>query len=183
MIIIDCEGTPVQEFSALYVNDATCVIENVFHQHVHYPYSFDYDAFARRHVHGLDFKFLRQCKLRNLGEVLDLFREWLKAYPSDKIYAHNPTKEKRLLSLHINDVCLKPWAERACLRSHQMALNMKLNCKPVRGISCSVHSQFVKWRPKNVHSPSLTDIAKVNFRHHCSLYDCMEIFLSICFRE
>ena len=183
MIIIDCEGDPVQELSAIYVNDSTCTIEDCFHHYAHYPYSIDYDIFARRHVHGLHFEFLRQQELLTLCEVIDLFKIWLKFYPTDKIYAHGPAKEKQLLALEINDACLKPWAERVHMQSHQVALNMKLKKKPVCGIICSAHSQFVNWKPKNVYSPSVTDIAKMHFQHHCSLYDCMEIFLSISFHE
>ena len=183
MIIIDCEGNPVQELSALYINDATCKIEDVFHHHVHYPFIIDYDVYARRHIHGLDISLLRQPHLPSLGEVLDLFNAWLQKYPSDKLYGHAPVKEKDLISLFIYDACLKPWAERVHCRSHQMALNMKLNCKPVRGVTCSVHSQFIEWRVKNELSPSATDIAKKDFGHHCSLYDCMEVFLFLLFKE
>ena len=183
MIIIDCEGDPVQELSALYVNDATLLIEDVFHRHVHYPFSTDCDAFARRHVHGLDFNYLRQAKLPSLGEVLDLFCDWLQTYPADnKLFAHAPAKEKQLLSLHINDVCLKPWAERIHCHSHRIALQMKVNSVKVCGVTCpaaSIHSHYVNWKPKNVHSPSPTDEAKMDFRHHCSLYDCVEVYLAI----
>ena len=58
LIYIDCEGTPVQEFSAIYVNKATSEIVDVFHRLVKYPFPYDYDYFARKHVHGLDINFL-----------------------------------------------------------------------------------------------------------------------------
>ena len=177
MIIIDCEGDPVQELSALYVNDTTGEIDDVFHHHVYYPFIFDYDAYARRHIHGLDLSLLRQPHLPPLDDVLDLFTEWLRKHPSEKLYGHAPVKEKELLSLCIHDSCLKPWAKRVHCQSHQMALNMKLNSEPVHGVTCSAHSHFKQWRVKKL-SPSATDLAKLQFKHHCSLYDCMEVFLS-----
>lgn len=186
LIIIDCEGSDlVQEFSALYVNEETHVIEDVFHHYIQYPIinGDDKDAFVRRHVHGLDCEFLLQHGLRDEEELLTLFHTWLKHHPYDAIYAHAPAKEMDFLSLSVKDVMLKPWKDRIFTDSHKIALHMKLNCVSVNGILCRAHSAFQGWKPKKSKCLSETDCAKIAFRHHCSLYDCMECFLSIILRE
>ena len=104
-IIIDCEGDPVQEFSALYVNFSNGVIADVFHRHVKYPFPCDRDYFSRRHVHGLDRNFLQIQGLRDEPELVSVFHEWLTTHPYDNIYAHAPHKEAKLLSLSVRDVC------------------------------------------------------------------------------
>ena len=181
-IFLDCEGEPVQEFSAIYVDFETGVIEDVFHHHVHYPFKCDYDYFARQHVHGLDRNFLSLYGLRSEQELLNLFHEWLKSHPFQAIYAHAPAKEVNFLSLPVKDVCLKPWKDRIQCQSHQIALSMKLYKVPVCGVTCAAHS-LVCWKPKKILSPNASDRAKMEFSYHCSLYDCIECFLFLFYKN
>ena len=124
IVIIDCEGEPVQELSAIYCDTETAVIKDVFHHHVYYPHSRDFDNYARRHIHGLNFVKLRQKDLLNEKEVLALFSLWLKTHPFDVIYAHAPAKEQTLLNVNIKDACLKPWCERVNMPSHQRLIHL-----------------------------------------------------------
>ena len=176
LIYIDCEGEPVQEFSGLYVDEDRSEIVDVFHKHVIYPFHNDHDYFARRHIHGLKRNFLSEYGLCSQEELLSLFHEWLKSHPFNDIYAHAPAKEIKLLSLPVKDVCLKPWKYRTQTNSHQISLGMKLAAIPVNGITCVAHD-YVKWKTKCKCAPSATDIAKMHFNYHCSLYDCVECFL------
>ena len=183
IIFIDSEGNPTQEFSAIYVNESTFVIEDVFHHHVCYPFSSDYDTFSRHHVHGLNRDYLCQQGLANEKELVTLFHAWLKTHPYSSIYAHGPQREEKLLSMSITDVSLKKWQERVTCLSHQLAVEMKKNHSPICNVTCNVHDKFLGWLPKNVKSPSLTDRAKMHFSHHCSLYDCIECCLFFLYGE
>ena len=185
LIIVDSEGDPVQEFSALYVNEVEHIIEDVLHCLVCYPsdFSVDHDYFARYHIHGLDRTILSQRGLCDADEVRELFYRWLKSHPYDAIYGHAPAKEKDFLGLStIHDCQLKPWKERIHCKSHAIAVNMKRFCVPICNINCSdVHRQFKGWKSSrkgaNEYLLTATDVAKQDFGHHCSLYDCVEIFL------
>ena len=191
LIIVDSEGDPVQEFSVLYVNEVTHVIEDVFHYYVRYPFTdCDYDYFARHHIHGLDRDILFQHGLCNEEEVRRRFHTWLKSHPFDAIYGHAPRKEEDFLCLSIHDICLKPWKERIACKSHDIAVHMKSMHVAVCGITCFAHSAFQGWKAKKCNSSSsskrhlnASDRAKRDFGHHCSLYDCVEIFLSFILKE
>lgn len=174
IVIVDGEGEPLQEFSALYVNPEKQLIVDVFHSYVKYPFARDEDIFARRHVHGLNREFLSHHGLSNEDALLTLFRTWLVTHPYDIMYAHNPAKEMRFLSLSIQDVQLKPWRKRSHHPSHETALRMKMDFTPVCNVSCHAHDK-VRWCVKR--NPNATDYAKLQFFHHCSLYDCVECFL------
>jgi len=176
IVFVDCEGEPLQEFTALYVDVQKRLILDVFHHHVCYPFTHDKDSFSRRHIHGLNRDFLSRHGLSDESALLLLFREWLSKRPYSCIYAHGPEREKRFLSLPIQDVCLKPWKERIHCYSHQVALSLKLNFVPICGVTCHAHDE-VTWKVNCKNVPSETDFAKKQFFHHCSLYDCVECFL------
>ena len=178
MIFIDSEGEPIQEFSAIYVNQETYDIIDVFHRYVRYPsLTCDEDKFARLHIHGLDMSYLSLHGLTNKDELLCEFKAWLKDHPFTAMYANGPSKEEKYLNMTVIDVHLKPWEERFLLSSHQRAVSMKMNATPICNIVCNAHTSFRGWKPKRVYSMSLTDSAKVEFFHHCSLYDCIECLL------
>lgn len=179
LIFIDSEGDPLQEFSAIYVNELSGEVVDVFHHHIIYPFAEDRDIFSRQHVHGLDRDFLSLHGLCDEHELLYRFKEWLKLRPFDAIYAHAPAKEIKLLSLPVRDVCLKAWKERCHCKSHQLALSMKLSHTPVCGVTCYAHKN-VCWKPKLRRACNATDWAKMQFFYHCSLYDCVECFLFYC---
>ena len=134
-------------------------------------------GFSRRYVHGLRIPFLNRYGLCDEAEVVSVLRDWLAIHPYTSIYANAPAKEQRLLRLstNIHDVCLLPWKARGNCESHQVALAMKLNYVPICGTYCNAH-RSVLWKAKCVHRPSATDVVKMAFPHHCSLYDCIECF-------
>lgn len=183
MIFIDCEGDPIQEFSAIYVNEKTHDICDVFHYYVKYPSSmtFDGDKFARFHIHGLNLDYLSSHGLESEDELRVLFIKWLKKWPSSScIYAHAPFKEKTFLNISVQDVSLPSWKERCDLQSHQTALFMKVNHVPILNVVCKAHTSFKGWKAKRPYCMNATDVAKCNFLFHCSLYDCIECFLFYC---
>jgi len=177
MIFVDCEGDPVQEFSAIYVHRESGEIIDTFHRYVNYSSEIDHDKFARRHVHGLCRNYLQQYGLRDESELKLLFEQWLKSHPFSVIFANAPQREQSFLSLNICDVRLKPWKERVNCVSHKVALYMKKNEIPVCETTCHAHKCFIGWRPKKCNVLSETDAAKIPFSFHCSLYDCIESFL------
>ena len=178
-IYVDSEGTPVQEFSAIYVNEETFQIDDVFHEFVIYPCTeSDEDKWARNHVHGLNLDFLAEHGLRDEGELVSSFYTWLKDHPYDMMYGNGPFTERHLLSLPIEDVNLKPWSDRDSQISHKIAMALKLQCARICNVKCATaHRSFRHWRPVRVYNMSAADKAKLKFRHHCSFYDCIECFL------
>lgn len=184
LIFIDSEGDPVQEFTAIYVDEKTATIVDVFHQYVRYPFYCDKDVFSRLHVHGLNRHYLSTYGLHGENELVNHFFKWLKTHPYSSIYAHAPAREVNLLSpLSVTDVHLKPWAQRTKCLSHDIALRAKLCKYPICGITCSAHADFLAWQPKHVNTLTLTDHAKLSFSHHCSLYDCIECCIFFLYGE
>ena len=173
-VVVDCEGEPIQEWSALLINDEGKIC-NTFHQYVRFPSSYDSDFYARKHVHGLNLDFLEQHGAANLNELKCNFLKWLSPYMLYDIYANAPAKESQFLSLPMKDAKLLQWSQRISTTSHQTALNMK-HCKvPVYDIICLAHNP-VTYKPSRVILNE-TDKAKLTFGHHCSLYDCVEVYL------
>lgn len=178
IIFIDSEGDPVQEFSALYVDSKTLNIIDVFHNFVRYPFKIDYDSWARRHIHGLSLEFLAANGLENESVLKTKFSEWLSSHPYTVIYGHAPHKEEVFLNVCVSDVSLLPWRLRRDLPSHRVALSLKKSASPVLSVQCAeAHSSFLSWRPSHRRAYSETDSAKMEFAHHCSFYDCVELYL------
>lgn len=175
LIIVDSEGDPIQEWSALAIDEERDVICDVFHAHVCYPYAIDYDWFARRHVHGLRLDFLSKHGVRNVNVLMENFLAWLQPYDKCMLYANAPLKESSFLSRCITDAGLLPWRERSTMLSHYIAVEMKFCKVPINGIVCFAHNEFVSFKPKRLVLNE-TDKAKMVFGHHCSLYDCVEIY-------
>ena len=179
LIFVDCEGAPIQEFTALYVDGDSHDIVDIFHRYVSFPFSRGYDAdhWARQHVHGLNRTYLAANGLRDETLLLREFNEWLCSHPYEQMLANAPQKESDFLQLPVFDVCLPPWKERAQLLSHRLSLSLKRHSMPINGIMCaSAHSSFVAWRPRRPYSLSPTDVIKRDYGFHCSLYDCIELY-------
>ena len=175
IVIIDCEGEPVQEFSAIYVDTVANDIIDVFHKHVRYPFKSDLDSYSRRHIHGLNRAFLSSNGLDSESDLIRAVHQWLRDHPYEAIYAHAPAKEARLLSLpSIKDVGLRPWKERSLCRSHQLVTAMKLYKIPVCNVKCNAHTAYVGYKAKHVNNFTDSDKVKKEFSFHCSLYDCVE---------
>ena len=77
LIFVDCEGAPIQEFTALYVDSDSHEIVDVFHRHVSFPstHGYDTDRWARRHVYGLNRTYLAANGLRDETILLCEFNE------------------------------------------------------------------------------------------------------------
>ena len=175
LVFVDSEGSPVQEFSAIYADEVSGEIIDVFHQHVKFSPkgTFDCDKFSRHHLHGLNRDFLMLHGLPNEETLVTMFHEWLQQHPHDAIFGHAPRKEEDLLSLKINDVCLPPWKERGACPSHVKALSMKKEKNPICNVTCEAHSSFLSWKAKRPYCMSPSDIVKTDFLFHSSLYDCV----------
>ena len=178
-LVIDSEGSPIQEFSALHVDEKDYDVKDVFHKYVKYPLHLhgDFDGFARRHVHGLNLSFLQENGLKDEEELRTQFMSWLESHPHSKIYGHAPQKEKEFLKMDIIDVELLPWILRGNTFSHSIAHWAKSRRIPVNGITCNAHTSFEGWKPRNPGTLTDADHQKILSGYHCSLYDCMETFL------
>ena len=174
-IVIDSEGTPIQEWSAIVVEEKSSLIRDIFHGYVRYPFVCDEDYFARKYIHGLRVKDLACVGFSDVNVLLTEFRHWLRPYASCPMYAHAPAKESQFLSCVLQDVCLPPWKERVKTVSHSTAKAMKLNQVPICNITCTMHDPV--YYKSHRQYPNETDLAKAAFGYHCSLYDCYEIFL------
>ena len=178
IIFIDCEGNPVQEFSAICMDSKSMEIVDVFHHFITYPFVNDHDWWARRHVHGLSLEFLSANGLKDENALKTKFFEWLSSHPYTTIYGHAPHKEKVLLNLDVSDLSLLPWRLRRDNLSHRLALSLKKNARPILSVHCAeAHSSFICWQPTHRRDFSETDFAKMEFGHHCSFYDCAELYL------
>ena len=175
-VFVDSEGSPIQELSALCVHEKTGEVVDIFHKHIRYPFATDHDIWARCHVHGLNVNYLSAYGLCEEKTVLSMFYTWLNSLSVSCIFGHAPCKEAEFLDISITDVNLPPWAKRCILPSHETAVFMKNNNVPVCGVSCNAHSSFVGWKSKR-RILNNTDIAKESHGFHCSLYDCLEIYL------
>ena len=170
---MDCEGEPVQELSAIAMNNESYQIVSVYHKHA--DCDSECDEWSRRNIHGLNLKYLRENGFSNESELLANFRQWLSRFQILCMYANNPAKERKLFpKLIIHDLLLPPWEERMKMPSHIIANRFKQLNVPILNVSCNgyVHNQYVRplylcWetmKPKTIHGV------------HCSLYDCLELY-------
>lgn len=178
-VYLDSEGTPVQEFSAIYVNPSDLLIKDVFHRFVRFPFeAYDPDMWARFNVHGLNIDYLREHGVTDEKTLVEEFKDWLSWHPHVTLYAHAPAKEEKLLGLPIEDVKLLPWIERDTHVSHKVACNLKQVNFPVCNVRCrEAHSSFVRWSSSEKYCNKQSELIKRTFGHHCSLYDSVECFL------
>lgn len=178
-VYLDSEGTPVQEFSAIYVDPSTLLIKEVFHRYVRFPFEpFDPDMWARFHIHGLNIDYLREHGVSDEKTLVEEFKEWLSSRPHVALYAHAPSKEENLLDLPIEDVNLLPWIQRDNDVSHKLACNLKQTNHPICDVNCrEAHFSFVRWKSSKMYANKESERIKHAFGHHCSLYDAVECFL------
>lgn len=172
---IDCEGDSVQELSCIYSSSLGEVID-VYHAFAKSDRLID--SYARRHVHGLSVQFLNHHGFSSEKELVDDFNIWLNGKPKDIMYANNPGKERKLLRFRkIVDLKVPPWIKRVNERAYIRSVQAKRQGRLINGVSCrTAHSEFIGWRC-NESTPTLTDFAKIAHGHHCSLYDCLYLFL------
>ena len=167
------EGTSIQEISAIQMNALTRQIVDVYHEHAMPD---NPDQWARRHIHGLNEKFLQQHGFPNEETLLRDFKRWLRGKDVLSIYANAPSKEATALNLVIHDMNIPSWAERVYQSYHQTVLSFKNEFIPILDKRCcaEAHISFVKYPLKRLNE---TEIAKRDFGFHCSLYDAYELYL------
>ena len=173
IIFIDSEGSPIQELSALEMDFETREIVDVFHGHAHTTES---DSFARKHIHGLNTKFLLREGYENSAGLIAAFRDWLREKNHFMCYGNDPTKEKEELKLYVVDIGLDQWIYRIHKPYHQVAFHFKRHNIPILSKRCcaEAHSSYKK---AHVRPSNRSDAAKEQYGHHCSLYDCYSMYL------
>lgn len=172
IILIDGEGTPVQEFAAIEVNRKTHVIMDVFHN---YARTEEQDTYARHRVHGLNKDYLNTYGYASEADLVEAFKSWLSSKPYITLFANGANREAKMLGLPVCEFNLAPWAERDSFASHKIAKYYKDQSLPICGRSCTqqAHSSFLS----AIQSPNvLTSLAKARHGFHCALYDCVELY-------
>ena len=172
VVYLDCEGDSLRELSALYVSDEFVILD-IFHGVANeiYPYK---DWYCRRYIHGIPRKVRTACAHPDI--VIEKFKRWLARRPYTVIYANDCRLEQKLLQLPMVDLRLLPWEERAFHPSHRLAVLAKHLDWGICGKHCHYHTNYRRWLPKR-SPPTMGDVARSMFSHHCALYDALELFL------
>jgi hypothetical protein len=172
---MDCEGEPVQELSAIAMNNWTYQIVSVYHQHANCDPNVD--QWARKHIHGLNLKYLQDYGFSCESALLIDFKRWLAAFNVIRIFCNNPGKERKVFpNLIIDDILLPPWDSRVNQHYHEVTKRFKDLCVPILSVRCSsyVHNQCF--------FPPYLNTAKVLYGYHCSLYDSYQLYLFYLFQ-
>ena len=173
IIFVDSEGSPFQELSALEMDFSTREIVDVFHGHAHTTES---DWFARKHIHGLNTAYLSLKGYENSKCLIDAFKDWLRPKKHCVCYGNDPKKEVEELNLYVVDIGLDQWIYRINKPYQQVAFYYKKHNIPILSKRCcaEAHSSYQKGyvRPFN-----RSDAAKERYGYHCSLYDCLAMYL------
>ena len=132
-MFVDCEGDPVQEFSAIAMDNSTYQIISVYHKHV--DCDFKADRWSRKHLHGLNRNYLRAHGFEDVGELVFDFERWFKSFDVVCMYANAPDKERQLLpGRTIHDLLLLPWQERVRKHYHVIANLFKELSIPIENV-------------------------------------------------
>ena len=99
LILIDGEGTPLQELAALEVDKTTHEILNVFHGFARV--ATDSDNYARKHVHGLCRHCLNVRGCDTEAGLVAAFKSWLTLRPYGALYANGADREAILLDMPV----------------------------------------------------------------------------------
>lgn len=180
ILIVDTQGEPVQELAAICIDVVSLCIKDVYLQWAK-PFlsqSPDGDWFARKHIHGLNRKFLQQHGFENEEALVADFNAWRGKYAINEIIGHAPAKEEILLNLPITDVKLAPWIKRYNKLHHCVALCLKTLDMHIKDIQCSrfkVHNEYEGWIMPVARTGD--DLARQEFGAQCSLYNCVSILL------
>ena len=177
IVFLDSEGTPTQELAAIEVDLNSKAIVDVFHD---FAYTAEEDDFARSHIHGLNFDYIKKhesllcCEIALIHE----FKKWMMDKPNTTIYCNGAAKERRILNNKIVDFKLLPWVERTFCMSHRIANRFKELSIPVLGQHCNplAHACFVS---SMSHRNPLIAEAKARHGYHCALYDVIELYFEL----
>ena len=173
IIFIDTEGSPTQELSALEMDYETREIVDVFHG---YAFTTEDDYFARKHIHGLSPDFLKKAGYESPSQLIETFHSWLRGKRFIFLFGNNPGKEVKDLQLFISDIGLDQWKTRAYKAYHEVAYSFKKQNIPICSKRCCVEAHSM-YHSAIVRPFNLGDAAKERHGHHCSLYDCFEMYL------
>ena len=175
VIFVDTEGTPIQELSAIEIRLQDRQVIDVFHGHA---YTSQNDDWARKRIHGLSLSFLKERGYSSEAELVSVFKSWLAPKNYLNVFSNDPRKEQKTLSLNICDIGLPGWVERHSQPYHIVAQCFKDINLSILGKSCpsEAHSAFEGFDKSQIGS-SLAMLAKERHGHHCSLYDCWEMYL------
>ena len=171
---MDCEGEPVQELSAIAMDNETHRIVSVYHKHADCDPSLDF--WARQNIHGLNVKYLSQCGFPNETVLIADFEKWLQSLNIKCMFANNPAKERHMLPKYeVFDILLPPWEKRIDMSYHEVANRFKELNLPVSSAQCStyIHNQYCRSRFFTTNSQVLKSL----HGYHCSLFDCYEMYL------
>ena len=148
-------------------------IVDVFHGHA---YTTEPDFYARNHIHGLSPTFLKETGYESPSKLIEVFSNWLRGKDYIFLYGNNPGREVKELQLYISDIGLDQWSMRSYKAYHEVAYYFKKHNIPICSTRCSekAHSMY---HSANVRPFNLSDTAKERHGHHCSLYDCYELYL------
>lgn len=179
-MFLDCEGEPIQELSAIAMDNESFQIISVFHKHAEcHPKD---DKWSRKHIHGLNRNYLSNSGYSNENDLVTACYNWLKSFKVVVLYANNPSKERKLFPKYsVFDMFLPSWEDRMNQPYHVLAHRFKFLNVPILNTRCSayVHAEYLN---KRWMGPSLKDMAKVLHGYHCSLYDCYELYLFFLFQ-
>ena len=135
------------------------------------------DAWARRHVHGLNHSYLIDNGHPNEAALIAHFRKWLRGKDVLAFYAQAPQQEQRLMTTPIHDMNLPQWSTRINRDYHKVANAFKVRSIPILHTNCPgfAHRDFCGYPLKRMTD---TEIAKYEHGFHCSLYDSFELYLA-----
>ena len=170
VIVVDVEGTPVQEIAAMAISGNDIV--SAFHI---FPYANEdmvrADDFARKHVHGIP---LVKAKYGCL-DWWDRWTKWRSQYTEHRLIANDARKEADLFQEPVDNYILTPWDERYLRRIHIMAEVAKECGWALCGISWARinHSAYINDAAPKKLTPS--KLARLKHGHHCAFYDVLEV--------
>ena len=177
---MDCEGDPVQELSAIAMDNVTYQIVSIYHKHAFC--NPEDDPWSRINIHGLNPDYLKDYGFPNEDQLFTDFQKWLDSFTIVQMFANNPGRERMLFPNHtINDILLPRWEIRMRQPYHETALRFKQLCAPIVNVRCNryVHCRFIT----RYHIvPSAKELAKILYGFHCALYDCYELYLYYLFQ-
>ena len=173
IIFIDSEGSPTQELSALEMDYETREIVDAFHG---YAFTTEADFFARHHIHGLSPIFLKKAGYESPSKLIEVFHSWLRTKRYVFLYGNDPGREVNELQLYISDIGLDKWTIRSHKAYHEVAYYFKKHNIPICSTSCCAEAHSM-YHSAIVRPFNLSDAARERHGHHCSLYDCYEMYL------
>ena len=171
---MDTEGLPLKECSAIEVDGNTYKILDVYHK---FANTEEMNPYAHKYVHGLNNDFLSSNGFETEVLLIADFKAWLDSKSYRLLLANDPATESILFKpLYIEDVRLPSWKDRIHRPYHAVANRFKELNIPILNTSCSsaAHSDF---RIYPCAPRTESQVARFTHGHHCSLYDCYELFL------